>query len=119
MRLRVDARVHHHDLDAGLGGGVGGGDEALGVTRIEDEQVDALRHHVLDVGNLLAHVVLAVGLRHIASGLFRFVHGGGDLGGEIGGAQRVHGDADLAGGGLSGAVRPGRKRCGEGESRKG
>ena len=83
MRLGVDARIHHHDLDAGLGGGVGGGDEALGVTRIEDEKVDALRHHVLDVGNLLVHVVLAVGLRDVASGLLRLVDGGGDLSGEI------------------------------------
>ena len=84
MRLGVDARIHHDDLDAGLGGGVGGGDEALGVARVEDEKVDALRDHVLDVRNLLAHVVLAVGLRDLASGLLGLVDGGRDLGGEIG-----------------------------------
>jgi len=50
----------------------------------------------LDIGDLLAHVVLAVRGRDIASGLLRLVDSGGHLGSEIGCAQRVHGDADLA-----------------------
>ena len=109
--------IHHHDLDARLGGGVGGGDQALGVAGIEDEKVDALGDHVLDIGNLLVHVILAVRLRDFASGLFRLVDSGADLGGEIGGAQRVHGDAELAICGLGGAAAAGRKRRGQGESR--
>src|ERR1700689_726780 len=96
MRLGVNARIHHDDLDSGLCRGVRRCDEALGIARVQDEKIHALRDHVLDVGDLLAHVVLAVGLRHLASGFLGLVHGGGALGCEIGSAQRVHRNANLA-----------------------
>ena len=105
--LGVDARIHHHDLDAGLGGGVGRGDQTFRIARIEDQKLNALRDHVLDVGDLLRHVVLTVGLRDLATRFLGLVDRGRDLRGEIGGAERVHGDADLAVGRLGRAVGAG------------
>ena len=82
------------------------------IARIEDQQVDALGDHVLDVGDLLAHVVLAVGRDHLAAGLLGLLVGRGFLRGEIGRVERVHRDADLAVGRLGSADR---KRRGSGE----
>src|SRR5690606_15434677 len=82
--LGVDRGVHHHDLDAGGGGGISGSDKTFRVARVQNQDVDATRHHVLDVGDLLGHVVLAIGAGHLAAGLLGLILRSGDLGGKIG-----------------------------------
>ncbi len=111
--------IHDDDFDARFGGGVGRSDEPLRIARIEDQEVHALGDHVLDVGDLFGHVVLAVRLRNLATGLLGLVDGRGDLCGEIGSAEGVHGDADLAVGRLGGAERHGRQGDCQRESRNG
>ena len=97
--LGVETAVDHHDLDARLGGGIDGRHEAFSVARVDDQQVGALGDHVLDVADLLRHVVLAVGRRHGAARLLGLVLRGLQLRRVIGRVQREHGDADLAVGG--------------------
>ena len=108
--LVLMAEINHDDFDARRRSGVGCGDQALGVLGIENQQVDPFRDHVLDVGDLLAHLVLGVRLRGFATRLLGLIDGGGDLRREIRGAQRVHSDADLTACRLGAAVGTERER---------
>lgn len=92
-------------LDARIRCGVDGRHKTLTVARVDNQRLHALRHHVLDIGDLLVQVVAGIGRNHGAAQLFGMGLGRHFLRREIRRIKRLHRDADLAFG------KGGRRQC--------
>ena len=95
----VDGTVHGDHTNAlGLGSlhGTGNG---IGIHGVHDQHADALGHQVLDIGNLLGHIVTGIhhgqGNSQIGSGLLGTLHQGHEEGVVLGGDGQANGTGGI------------------------
>ena len=91
----VNRAVHDDDWHLGGGGSLGGLHQTFRVFGVQQQHVNALREHVLDVGDLLHHVVLGVRGNELVTHLGGGILGGRHLRGEVGRGEGLAGITDL------------------------
>ena len=69
----IDVAVDQQHGNAGLLGGHDGGNQRLLLARRQEDEVDALRDHAVDVGDLFGGRAGGVGIDELAAALGRFV----------------------------------------------